>query len=61
MSAQKVRLKLLWCKKSIGTADSKIAGTMPLHGTTQEFATLIAKDYDFWGKAIRDAGIKVDQ
>jgi tripartite-type tricarboxylate transporter receptor subunit TctC len=37
------------------------AGLAPLHGTTQEFATLIAKDFDFWGKAIRDAGIKVDQ
>ena len=37
------------------------AGLAPLRGTTQEFATLIAKDYDFWGKAIRDAGIKVDQ
>jgi hypothetical protein len=37
------------------------AGLAPLHGTTQEFTTLIAKDYDFWGKAIRDAGIKVDQ
>ncbi len=37
------------------------AGLAPLHGTTQEFATLIAKDYAFWGKAIRDAGIKVDQ
>jgi tripartite-type tricarboxylate transporter receptor subunit TctC len=36
------------------------AGLAPLHGTTQEFATLIAKDYAFWGKAIRDAGIKVD-
>ena len=37
------------------------AGLAPLRGTTQEFATLIAKDYAFWGKAIRDAGIKVDQ
>ena len=32
-----------------------------LQGSTQDFATLIAKNFDFWGKAIRDAGIKVDQ
>jgi tripartite-type tricarboxylate transporter receptor subunit TctC len=37
------------------------AGLAPLHGSTQEFATLIAKDFKFWGQAIRDAGIKVDQ
>jgi hypothetical protein len=32
----------------------------PLQGSKQDFATLIAKDYDFRGKVIRDAGIKVD-
>jgi tripartite-type tricarboxylate transporter receptor subunit TctC len=31
-----------------------------LYGSTKEFADYIAKDYAFWGKAIRDAGIKVD-
>ena len=37
------------------------AGLAPLHGSTKDFAELIAKDFAFWGKAIRDAGIKVDQ
>jgi tripartite-type tricarboxylate transporter receptor subunit TctC len=36
------------------------AGLATLRGTTEEFAALIAKDFEFWGKAIRDAGIKVD-
>ena len=36
------------------------AGLVPLYGSTKEFADYIAKDYTFWGKAIRDAGIKVE-
>ena len=36
------------------------AGLVPLYGSTKEFADYIAKDYAFWGKAIRDAGIKVE-
>ena len=36
------------------------AGLVPLYGSTKEFSDYIAKDYAFWGKAIRDAGIKVD-
>ena len=36
------------------------AGLVPLYGTTKEFTDYIAKDYAFWGKAIRDAGNKVE-
>jgi tripartite-type tricarboxylate transporter receptor subunit TctC len=36
------------------------AGLVPLYGSTKEFADYITKDYAFWGKAIRDAGIKVE-
>ena len=57
------KLHELYKQREVYQQNKKLneAGLAPLHGTTQEFATLIAKDFDFWGKAIRDAGIKVDQ
>ena len=36
------------------------AGLVPLYGDSKEFAKYLAKDYAFWGKTIRDSGIKIE-
>jgi len=35
-------------------------GIVPFSATQDEFAAYLKKDYEFWGKTIRDAGIKIE-
>jgi tripartite-type tricarboxylate transporter receptor subunit TctC len=35
-------------------------GLVPFSGSREWFADYLAKDYAFWGKTVREAGIKVD-
>jgi tripartite-type tricarboxylate transporter receptor subunit TctC len=36
-------------------------GLVPFSGSSEEFAAYLAKDYAFWGKTIRAAGIRVEE
>ena len=34
-------------------------GAIPVGGSSEEFAAFLRKDYDKWGKIVRESGVKL--